>query len=194
MEMIASVATYDRSSQWGARTMHTRFVSVASLTLCWLSVAGCGVSEDVSAERSAKAVSSSRQCGAQEIAPGLLMRRSTYSSEGIPGDTISVVELCHPERGCNAAAAYQDGMAPIVMSRQPELVIQIPMATDLRVFSHETWIGGRRVALRIESKPIRTEAELDSARRGSGLPPGRFSYDSCQSDLAIRPFYRTATP
>lgn len=174
--------------------MHSRFVSVASLALCWLSVAGCGVSEDNAAERSANAVSSARQCGAQEIAPGLLMRLSTYSSEGIPGDTISVVELCHPERGCSAAAAYQNGMAPLVMSQDPELVIQIPMATDLRIFRDEAWIRGRRVALRIESKPMRTEAEVDAARTALGLPPGRISYDSCQSDLAIRPFYRTATP
>jgi len=174
--------------------MHRRFVSVASLTLCCLSVAGCGVSEDASAERSAKAVSSARQCGAQEIAPGLLMRLSTYSSGGIPGERISVVELCHPERGCNAIAAYQNGIAPIVMSRHPELVIQIPMADDLRVFSHETWMGGQRVALRIESKTIRTEAEFDAARTASGLPPGRSWYDSCQRDLVIRPFYRTGTP
>lgn len=169
--------------------MRCRSLAVASLTLCWLSLTGC---IDRTAEQSAQAVSSARQCGTQEIAPGLLLRLSTYSSEGIPGNIISVVELCHPERGCSAVASYQNGMAPLVVSQDPQLVIQIPMADDLRIFEETTWIRGRQVGIRIEAKTIRTEDELDAARTASGLPPGRVSYDNCRRDLTIRPFYRDA--
>ena len=169
--------------------MSTRSIVLTSIGLC-LSLIGCSDIRHAVAERSAEAVSSARQCGAQEIAPNLLMRLSTYSSDGIPGDTIQLVELCHPERGCNATASYQNGMAPLVVSRDPELVIEIPMATDLRVFRNETWIEGRRVPVRIEAKRIRTDEEANAARRAHGLPPGRVSFDNCRSDLEIRPFYR----
>ena len=173
--------------------MRLRSVCAASLTLGSLSLPGCSDGAHTSAERTAQAVSSARQCGAQEVAPGLLMRLSSYASEGIPGDTIYVVELCHPDRGCSAAASYENGMAPRIVSRTSELFIEVPMATNLRVFRDETWIQGRRVPLRIEAKAVRSDEELDAARAASGLPPGRWSFDECRSDLEIRPFYRHAT-
>lgn len=168
--------------------MRTRSGYLGLVASCWLGSTGCSYDSD--AERSAQAVASSMQCGVEEVAPELLMRLSRYSSAGMPGDIVSVIELCHPERGCSAAASYQNGMAPLVVSREPELVIEVPMATHLRVFRDETWIQGERTPLRIVAKTIRTNDELDAARKAFGLPPGRSSEDSCRRDLAIRPFYR----
>lgn len=157
----------------------------ATVALVLAALTGC----ESDSARTAQAVSSAQHCGGQTVARDALVRLSKYSA-GIPSDDIWVIELCHPERGCNAVATYQNGAAPISTLQNGELRIIVPMATRLQVIRDEAWIDGREVALRIKPLVIRTKAERDSARATLGLAPGSISYPACIRDLDPRPYYR----
>lgn len=94
--------------------------TLAAISAGAILLSGCSDSEEV-----AQAVASVSHCGAKEVAPGLLMRLSSYSA-GIPSDDIWIVQLCHPERGCSAVASYRTGWlrsrtTMILASRSPSL-------------------------------------------------------------------------